>query len=103
MGTIIFVVGAQVKQIVDSTKPDQPLLDAVVDLIGVFDTEEAALAACTQRHHFIGTLTLNERLPDAREVWPGAYFPKTKGGAMESKTNTNRIATGRDRDALKQA
>lgn len=71
----LFIVGAQVKEILDATKPDKPLVDSIWDMLGVFDNKEAAMAACTQRHHFVGPIELNQRLPDERGVWPGCWYP----------------------------
>lgn len=71
----LWIVGAQVKQIVDSTKPEQPLLDAIWELLGVFDSEELAVSHCHQRHHFVGAIEMNVRLPDERQEWPGVYYP----------------------------
>ncbi len=44
-------------------------------VLGVFDSEEKARAACTQWHHFIGPEKLNERQPDGPTDWPGCYYP----------------------------
>jgi hypothetical protein len=43
---------------------------------GVFDTEEAAIAACRTGKYFVGPIALNEALPDERaNGWPGQFFP----------------------------
>jgi len=42
---------------------------------GVFDTEEAAVAACKDETWFVGPVALNEELPEEAMDWPGAYFP----------------------------
>jgi hypothetical protein len=43
--------------------------------MGVFDQESSAVHACTSPLDFVGSCQLNERLPDAIEQWPGAWFP----------------------------
>lgn len=48
--------------------------------VGVFDTEEAAIAACTADNYCILPATLNEVLPEEVVVWPGGYYPR-----LESK------------------
>ena len=45
------------------------------EFCGVFSTKQKALDACATREHFIGPATLDERLPDMRITWPGAYYP----------------------------
>jgi hypothetical protein len=44
-------------------------------LMGIFDDEKTAVAACTTAYHFVGPETLNVLLPDERMSWPGAYYP----------------------------
>ena len=46
-------------------------------LIGIFDEESLALAACLTKYHFIAPAILNEELRNSvpRIPWPGAYFP----------------------------
>lgn len=46
------------------------------ELIGVFETEDAANAACSRRSDFIGPTTLNEVLGGEPQPWPGAYYPR---------------------------
>jgi hypothetical protein len=43
---------------------------------GVFDTEQAAIAACLDERFFVGPIELNAAVQDARIEWPGAYYPK---------------------------
>ena len=50
----------------------------VWDIHGIFDSEEKALKACKDETYFIGTLKLNEVLPEETVDWPGAYYPKRK-------------------------
>lgn len=75
----LFVVGAQVKQIVDCTKSYQPLLDTVWEILGVFDDEAVAIGHCTERHHFVGPIELNEMLPLERRPWQGSWYPLLQG------------------------
>jgi len=44
-------------------------------LIGIYDSEERAVKACTTGNHFVGPMNLNETLPDEEEDWNGAYYP----------------------------
>jgi len=45
-------------------------------IIGVFDTEKAAIAACSTPHHFIGPVDLNKIFYRADgETWPGCFYP----------------------------
>lgn len=43
---------------------------------GVFDSHEAAVAACVGDDYFIGPAILNEQRKDSPEKWDGAYFPR---------------------------
>ena len=45
------------------------------ELVGVFDSEEKAVAACLDNHCFVGPITLNEITPKERISWPGCYYP----------------------------
>jgi len=45
------------------------------EFVGVFDEEQAAIEACPTPSHFLGPATLNERLPDETQPWPGSYYP----------------------------
>lgn len=46
------------------------------DLQAVFDTEEAALKSCADRHlWFIGPVELNKPFPEGPVFWPEAYYP----------------------------
>lgn len=47
------------------------------EVIGIFDNESQAVAACSTYSHFVGPLKLNETLPDERTSWPGCYYPRT--------------------------
>jgi hypothetical protein len=44
-------------------------------ILGVFDSEEKAIAACTLPTNFLGEMKMNERLSDDITEWPGAYYP----------------------------
>ena len=45
-------------------------------ILGVFDDEQLAVAACTTGEHFVGPMTLNECLPDEPKPWAGGYYPR---------------------------
>lgn len=64
--TVVFVVGRMIAE---------ESAGFVWDFFGVFDTEKAAVAACTTPQHFVGPVELNFRTPDERENWPGSWFP----------------------------
>ena len=46
-----------------------------VEILGVFERESDAVAACTQRNDCIGPLALNEIAPELHSRWAGAYYP----------------------------
>lgn len=48
------------------------------ELMGVFTSEEKAVAACTELWHFVGPATLDERLPDESVAWAGCHYPLAK-------------------------
>ena len=45
------------------------------EFIGVFSTEEAAVAACSQLNDMVGPIALDVAQPDEKVIWPGAYYP----------------------------
>lgn len=45
------------------------------EFIGVYDSIEKAITACTQDSYFCGPALLNETLPDEPSVWLGAFYP----------------------------
>ncbi len=45
------------------------------EFMGVFDSEEKAVAACRTLKYFVGPAKLNEQLPDETNKWKGAYYP----------------------------
>lgn len=45
------------------------------DLVGVFDTEAKAVAACTKPLHFVGPVTVNAKAPDEVVSWVGCRYP----------------------------
>ncbi len=55
-----------------SSPQDAPL---VWEFMGVFESRELALAACTTYRDFIGPTTLNVRMPDETLLWPGIEYP----------------------------
>ena len=68
---VVWVVGNQ-RCVIDTQT-------TVWDILGVFDTESVAVAACTKTSHFIGPLILNARLPDEVVDWVGSYYPLAGG------------------------
>lgn len=46
-----------------------------VEILGLYDSEDAAVKRCTQYWDFVGPLMLNEALPEETVAWPGAYYP----------------------------
>lgn len=46
-----------------------------VEILGVFERESDAVAACVQRNDCIGPLALNEIAPKLPSRWAGAYYP----------------------------
>ncbi len=71
----MWIVGEHRQQIGD---------DVAWDFVGIFDTEAAAVAACTKWEHFVGPVALNVRLSDERHEWDGCYYPL----ARQSETST---------------
>jgi len=47
----------------------------VWELSGIFDKEENAIKACTERTYFVGPVERNIKFPDITEQWPGCYYP----------------------------
>lgn len=48
------------------------------ELVGVFDSEAAAVAACLGPSYFVGPATLNEPTGPETQDWPEAYHPHLK-------------------------
>ena len=46
------------------------------EFMGIFDSEDKAIAACKNKHYFVGEAILNQDLTDEKIEWPGAYYPK---------------------------
>lgn len=44
-------------------------------VLGIFDSEDKARAACTEPHHFIGPQELNSVEPLGAQDWRGCYYP----------------------------
>jgi hypothetical protein len=44
------------------------------DLIGVYDSESSAIAACVNTDYFVAPVAMNQTMP-AGSVWPGLYYP----------------------------
>lgn len=66
-------------------KDDRPI--CAWELQGIFDSEEKALAACTQENHFIGPMKLNHRLKDIPEEWVGMRYPLSKYGIAKYRVD----------------
>jgi len=47
----------------------------VVEIVGIFASEELAIKACLEPNFIIGPCTLNEALHDRDAEWVGAYYP----------------------------
>ena len=47
-------------------------------LMGIFQTEEMAVAMCSTVNDFVGSLQRDVLLPDNTVDWPGAYYPLTR-------------------------
>lgn len=63
-----------------------------VDVLGVYDSEEGALARCTSAADFVGPMRVNESLPeDMVYDWPGASW------AVERKPDSFRDPLNRKR------
>lgn len=53
------------------------------EIVGVYDSEEKALAVCTTDKHVIAPMELNYTFPDERVIIPGSYYPLAKKETME--------------------
>jgi hypothetical protein len=45
------------------------------EFIGVFETRELAVAACTSENQCVQSVRLNERRPDKTETFPDSFYP----------------------------
>jgi hypothetical protein len=45
------------------------------EVMGVYDSEEKAVAACKDCRYFVGPEELNVPAPDEPTPWPGCYYP----------------------------
>ena len=45
------------------------------EIIGVFDEEAKALAACRTQNHFLGTVVLNQDVGDEPQEFPNTRYP----------------------------
>jgi hypothetical protein len=50
----------------------------VFDFVGVFNTEERAVAACYNEFCAVAPTTLNEGFGEERIEWEGWYYPSEK-------------------------
>ena len=48
------------------------------ELQGVFDTLEAADAACLDGNYFLGPVELNQRAPANSRAWVGCVYPRAE-------------------------
>jgi hypothetical protein len=55
---------------------------AAWDFVGVFDSEERAIAACKKENHFVGPAELNGK--ETFGTWRGAYYPISEAMKEES-------------------
>jgi len=46
--------------------------------VGVFDSEEKAVAACKTNQYFVASYTVNEAAPEETRPMPGCYYPLTE-------------------------
>ena len=69
----LWIVQQFVKGIWDERK--QQWDDSVFEFVGVFDTEEQAVAACRDHNYIVIPIMLNEQLPHERVEMPGCYYP----------------------------
>jgi LmbE family N-acetylglucosaminyl deacetylase len=46
------------------------------ELMGVFDSKNRAIEACTEQLDFVAPVTLNERQPDEPMEFPGIEWPR---------------------------
>lgn len=46
------------------------------EFVGVFETEEKAVAACLTGMYFVGPTELDKAFPHETVLWKGAYYPK---------------------------
>lgn len=53
------------------------------EILGAFTSKAAAIGACTKPTHFVGSLRINERLPDTLHTWVDAFFPATNRPLQE--------------------
>ncbi len=47
----------------------------IVDIMGVFSTQERAEACSSSPNLWVAPLTLDEAAPEETVMWPGAYMP----------------------------
>lgn len=50
-------------------------LGVIWEMVGVFTSEEKAVAACTKKSHFVAPLEMNAIAPDETVEWPDCYYP----------------------------
>lgn len=53
-------------------------------LIGLYDSEDAAVKACTEDVMFVGPAILNQTLPVEEIPWPGAYYPAYRNAGVKA-------------------
>jgi hypothetical protein len=52
--------------------------------MGVFTTEEKALAACSKENDVLGPMELDVKAPEKLVPWVGAYYPLAKPERTEA-------------------
>lgn len=55
-----------------------PDVDGPWEVMGVYDSEANAVAACKDWRYFVGPQDMNVPAPDERTAWPGCYYPITQ-------------------------
>lgn len=71
------------------------------DLQGVFDTEDAATAACQDGNDFIGPVPLNKPLPQAATDWPGCRYPMASMATTVQRDIEQHLTSPEDRRSLR--
>lgn len=60
----------------------QTMVEGIVhsfwELIGVFSSEDKAVAACSDEKDFVGPINLDEASKRDDYSWPGCYYPLLK-------------------------
>jgi len=92
IGSVVWIVG----RVWDYTSEDVP---ASWEILGVYDTEDAAVARCSTAADFVGPLPFNEDLPDGFLKWPGSYYPIRD--MPNDETLLDRIAAAVEKESIR--